>query len=140
MTKYTVASQRRVRREEKQISPVWRGIGCIMIVVVPLLSYALAAWTVGFAASKNWPMPYQLMGFPVMPALLFKSDALIPILTFIQAQQDLYAKLLIAVIYVVLFGALLSLIWSMAYKVIGPPRYGPLDAPPSRVAPKRYKR
>ncbi len=140
MTKYTVASQRRAQREEKTLPPIWRGIGCLLILFVPFMSYVFAAGTVQLAVSQNWPMPYQLMGYPVMPPLLFKSEGLTPILAFIQTQQDLYAILLITVIYIVAFGAVLSYVYSLVYKLVGPPRYGPLDAPPPRVAPKRYKR
>jgi hypothetical protein len=140
MTKYTLASQRRARRQQQAISPVWRGVGCFLILIVPLGSYLLAAMTVSVAVSQNWPMPYQLMGYPVMPALLFKLPGLVPILTFIQAQQYLYATLLIAVIYIVAFGTLISFVWAIGAKYMGPPRYGPLDAPPVKVTAKRYKR
>jgi hypothetical protein len=140
MTKYTVASQRRSRRDEKTISPLWRGVGCLMIVGVPLLSYILALWIVQTAVNLNWPMPYQLMGYPVMPSLLSKSDALVPVVAFIEAQQNLYAILLIAIILIVALGTFLSLIYSFGYRYMGPPRYGPLDEPPQKAAVKRYKR
>ena len=42
MTKYTVASRRGARTEEKQVDPIWRGIGCVMIVVIPLMAYGIA--------------------------------------------------------------------------------------------------
>jgi hypothetical protein len=140
MTKYTIASQRRARREEQSISPIWRGIGCFLILIVPLGSYLLANLAVNIAVSQNWPMPYQLMGYPVMPTLLFKLPGLVPVLTFIQAQQYLYAILLIALIFTVAFGALISYIWAVGSKYMGPPRYGPLDAPPLKANVKRYKR
>jgi hypothetical protein len=140
MTKYTVASQRRARREEQTLSPVWRGVGCLLILFVPLLSYFLAVGTVHMAVDQKWPMPYQIMGYPVMPAVLMKLPGLIPLLTFVQAQQDLYAILLITVLYIVAIGAFMSFVYSFIYKYVGPPRYGPLDMPPPKVAPRRYKR
>jgi uncharacterized protein YybS (DUF2232 family) len=140
MTKYTVASQRRSRREEQTISPIWRGIGCLMFLGIPLVSYFLAVVTVQLAVSLNWPMPYQLMGYPVMPTLLMKSQGLAPVVTFIEAQQNLYAILLITIIFVVALGTLVSLVYSLVYRIVGPPRYGPLDMPPPKGAPRRYKR
>ena len=80
MTKYTVASQRRVRREEKQISPVWRGIGCIMMIVVPILSYGISMFLVNYGAQQGWPIPPEWFGPPTIPPLLEKLRGLQPIL------------------------------------------------------------
>ena len=140
MTKYTVASARRATNVAPQVHPLWRGVGCIMMVVVPVVSFLLAVLTVNIAVAQNWPMPYQLMGYPVMPTLLMKSDALVPILLFIQQQQNLYAILLITIAYIVVIGALVSFGYSFAYRFLGPPRYGPLDAEPEKRSVKRYKR
>ena len=140
MTKYTIASQRRAQREKQTASPIWRGVGCLLIVGVPLLSYVMAVLIVQLAVSLNWPMPYQLMGYPVMPTLLSKLQGLVPVVAFIEAQQNLYAILLIAIILIVALGTLLSILYSLIYKYMGPPRYGPTDMPPPKAVPKRYKR
>ena len=140
MTKYTVASARRPMNVQPQVHPLWRGVGCAMIVFVPLISFLAAAVTVNLIVANNLPMPYQLMGYPVMPSLLMKSDALVPILLFIEQQQNLYAILLITVAYIVVIGAIVSFVYSFVYRYVGPPRYGPLDAPPENVKVKRYKR
>ena len=84
-------------------------------------------------------MPYQLMGFPVLPAVLARSG-LAPVVGFIESRQNLYAILLITVVAIVALGTLLSFLYSLVYKFVGPPRYGPLDAPPPKVGIKRYKR
>ncbi len=140
MTKYTVASARRPANVQPEVHPIWRGIGCIMMVVIPLISFGLAVFTVNLAVAQDWPMPYQLMGYPVMPTLLMKSDALVPIMMFIQGQQNLYAILLLTVAYIVVLGAIVAAVYSFVYRFVGPPRYGPLDAPPEDIKVKRYKR
>jgi hypothetical protein len=140
MTKYTVASSRRPMNEKPQIAPIWRGVGCLMIVVIPALSYALAYLTVQLILQLNWPMPYQLMGNPVMPPWLMQNSALFPIGRFIEGQVNLYAILMLAILYIVVLGGLLSTIYTFVYRYVGPPRYGPLDAPPSSQKVKRYKR
>ena len=53
------------------------------------------------------------------------------------SQQNLYGNLLIGVLYIVIFGGIISVIWALIYRVVGPPRYGPLDAEP--IKSKRYK-
>ncbi len=140
MTKYTVASARRRVNEQPQINPLWRGVGCLMMIVVPLLAFGIAVATVNLIISQNWPMPYQLMGYPVMPAVLMKSAFLVPVLLWIEQQQNLYATLLLTVAYIVVIGAVVSAAYSFAYRYVGPPRYGPLDAPPEKIRVKRYKR
>ena len=140
MTKYTVASQRRVTARLNQTYAIWRGIGCILVLVVPILCWILAVETVQIAVDRAWPMPYQLMGNPVMPNLLWQVSFLTPALAFIQAQTNLYAILAITVAYVVVASALMALGYAIAYRIVGPPRYGPLDAPPPKIRAERYKR
>ncbi len=141
MTKYTVAGRRRGPNEKEQVDPLWRGVGCIMMVVVPAISYFLAWLTVNLAVARDWPMPYQLMGYPVMPDLLMTNQALSPIGLWIEQQQNLYALLLITIAYVVMLGAVIAWLWAALYAHLGPARYGPLDEPPiSARKVKAYKR
>ncbi len=140
MTKYTVASQRRASNVQPQVHPLWRGVGCIMMVVIPVISFMLAAFTVNLAVGQNWPVPYQLMGPPAVPPLLFQSQALAPMAFYIQQQQNLYAILLMTVVYIVVLGAVVSTVYSIVYRYVGPSRYGPLDAEPANIRVKRYKR
>jgi len=141
MTKYTNASQRR-RSGPKQpeIHAVWRGIGCLLILIVPTISFFLGIASIQLAVDQNWPLPYQLMGYPVMPDLLWKLAGLTPILGFIQSQNNLYAILMVTLVYVVFFSALVSFIYAFVYRYVGPARYGPQDAPPPKVKVKRYTR
>jgi hypothetical protein len=139
MTKYTVASRQSARPEAKQVAPIWRGIGCVMILVIPVLSYLISYWFVHYAADQGLPIPYQLMGNPVMPATLYQTG-LAPVADFIASQQNLYAILLMTVVLIVVFGGVISVIYAMVYRVVGPPRYGPLDVEAPRGRVKRYKR
>ena len=140
MTKYTVASQRRAREAQQGISPGWAAIGCLMMVIVPVGSYLISKWVVDLAVGANMPVPYQLLGNPVLPKELYAVAALIPVWNFIQAQPNLYAVLVVTLLLIVIIGALLSVGWALFYRVAGPPRYGPLDSPPLKTNLKRYKR
>jgi hypothetical protein len=141
MTKYSAAQQRRsVTNHENPLHPVWRGVGCLLILFVPTLSYVLAAASVQLAVDQNWPMPYQLMGYPVMPVLFWKDAGLVPLLSFIQSQNNLYAILAITFVYIIFFATLVSFIYAFVYKFIGPSRYGPQDAPPPKIKTKHYTR
>ncbi len=144
MTKYTLASQRRPANAKPEVHPLWRGVGCIMMIIVPVISFVGAGITVDQIIKQGLPMPYELMGYPVMPPLLMKSDALLPLMLWIEQQQNLYAILLFTVAYIVVLGGLIALVYALVYRYVGPSRYGPLDARPEEIIGnrriKRYKR
>ncbi len=140
MTKYSSAAQRRVVKRSTQVHPIWRGIGCLIIILLPIIAYGMAAITVQIAVAQNWPIPYQLLGNPVMPAALWNNPILVPVLAFIQGQENLYAVLVIAVLYLIVLGTFVSVGYAVVYQIIGPPRYTPIDAPPMKGKIKSYKR
>ncbi|HEX8993096.1 MAG TPA: hypothetical protein VF784_15550 [Anaerolineales bacterium] len=111
-----------------------------MMLFIPFASWFAATLTVQLAVAQGWPFPYQLMGYPVMPAEIMRLPTLSSVGAFLQAQQNLYATLLLTILYIVVIGAIVSLLYSFLWRYIGPPRYGPLDAPPPKITVKRYKR
>jgi hypothetical protein len=38
------AQKERERLESKRMNPVWRGVGCLMVIVIGVLGYAFAGW------------------------------------------------------------------------------------------------
>ena len=52
MSKYSVRVKRTEVRE-RTIHPVWRGIGCVMILIIILLGYALAKEAVDYNQRTN---------------------------------------------------------------------------------------
>ncbi len=141
MTKYRDAAARRSVSKQKEVHAIWRGIGCLMILIVPVVSYILAEITVNEAVRGGWALPYQLMGSPVIPNLLWTAaPGLAPLFAFVQEQNNLYAVVGFAIVYIVILGAVISLGYSVVYRLVGPPRYGPLDVPQPKVSVKSYKR
>jgi hypothetical protein len=140
MSKYTRSSRRGAKTQKADVPAIWRGIGCIMFIVIPAVSFVAAQWTVQTAVDQGLPVPYQLMGYPVLPAWLLASDVIAPVVLFLEAQNNLWAILLMTLVFIVVLGGLISVVYAVMYRYAGPPRLGPLDAPPPRVAVKRYKR
>ncbi len=142
MTKWSVADSRRDRvdRELTQTHAIWRGIGCLLVLIVPVMSYIMASVTVSIGLEQNWPMPYQLLGNPVIPPALWNVGSITPILGFIQSQTNLYAILLMTVVYIIVLSAVLTFGYAVVYRFVGPSRYGPLDAPPPKVRVRGYRR
>ena len=140
VSRYAVSSRPRTPAAPRPLPAIWRGIGCLMMIVIPLASWMLARITVQAAVDRNWPLPYQLAGYPVMPSALWQVTDLGPVLAYIQGQQNLYAIIALCIIYIIVIGGLISAVYSITYGIVGPPKYGPLDAPPPRVRVGRYKR
>jgi hypothetical protein len=140
MGKYTTHSRQAPKPRNVGVHPVMRGIGCIMIVVVPLLAYGAAVLLVNYGLRQGWPIPSTWLGSVTIHPLLLGLRNLAPIWNFLLQQNNLVANLIFAVAITIVIGGIMSILYGYIYSIFGPPRYGPQDAPPIRVKVKRYKR
>ncbi len=139
MTKYNSQSRQAVKQARPQ-HPAWRGIGCLMMILVPIMSWAAAVITIGFILDNELYIPYQLLGYPILPALLRKSSALVFLFTPITQYENFYGIALATFIYTLFLGGFLGVLYSLVYRYVGPPRWGPKDIPPPNIKTRRYKR
>lgn len=140
MGRYTSYQKQQGPVRRGEIHPVMRGIGCVLMAIVPLLSYGSAVLLVNYGLKKGWPIPPTWLGNPHIYPLLLRAQGLKPVWDFVSAQTNLAANLFFALaIAVVIFGVI-SILYGMLFRVMGPPQYGPTDAPPIRKKVKRYKR
>ncbi len=141
MGKYTSYARKKETPRQTGVHPVMRGIGCILIIVVPILAYGISMLVVDYGTKQNWPIPKTWYGqIPVHP-LLWKIQGLTPILHFLQAQNNLEANLIFTAVLILVIGGVLSLVYGYIYTIFGPPKYGPMDAPPIKGRKiKPYKR
>jgi hypothetical protein len=122
MSKYVrVGAPRQTRPPNAGVHPIWRGIGCLMIVIVPLMSFAGSYLFVRENFKQHWvAIPDLLLQYFELPFL----------------GRVYYADLALTVFLMILGFGLVFVFYSLVYSLVGPPRYGPLDAPP----PKRRAR
>lgn len=132
--------ERKLPPRSKEPHPVWRGIGCLIMLIVPALSLGLSMILVQAAPALGISLPPGLLGRPVMPDFLFMVPGLVPILYWIQSLNNLYAILVGMFTITILLAGLIALLYAFAYRVVGPPRYSGVDAPPPNVKVKKYKR
>lgn len=95
--------------------PIWRGIGCILLIFIPLLSYLASSYLVNNRQDISW--------------LVIPQDLII------SQFKDSYIviKLLYAGILVLIIGAVLALVTFVLNRIFGPSRFGPHDIPPEKV-------
>ena len=106
-----------------EIHPLWRGIGCMMAVLIPLLSYAGAVLLVDANLKNRWlDIPREFYWPPTNPLLA----------------SQLGVALLLSMFGYFIF----VIIYLFIYKIVGPPKYGPTDAPPVKRTrkSKRFSR
>jgi hypothetical protein len=139
MTKYR-AFEKRLPPRNKEPHPVWRGIGCLIWLILPVLSYGLSALTISYALKQGIQFPQDLTGYPVMPPLLFRVPGLVALLNWLQSQYNLYLTLLVAFFFVVMLAGAMAIIYAFMYRASAPPRYSGVDAPPVNIKVKKYKR
>ena len=124
----------------REVHPIWRGIGCLIIMIVPLLSYGTALITLPIFKSRGM-IPSDLIVTARLPDWMW---AINPDLTGwlqgIVGSPDFLPTVILLLIYIMIIGSLFSVIYSMIYRIARPRRYGPLDAPPIKVKTKKYKR
>jgi hypothetical protein len=137
MSKY---AKYRIRQVPKQgMNPVWRGIGCILLVVVPLLAFGLMELLVPVLI-KTGKVPYQLVGYVHFPDWAYKVMIISSIARFIGSLNNLWLNIITFFVIVLLLTTIASLLYTWIYSLVGPAQYTKLDAPPSKHKAKAYKR
>jgi hypothetical protein len=137
MGKYSKFQFKPVGKKGK--NPIWRGIGCILIVIALVLAYWL---TVTFVPSiiATGRVPYQLLGHIHFPDWAYRFRMTTEIASFISRFNNLWMNIITFIVMMVLLTGVGSLVYAMIYSVIGPPRFTAQDAPPSKYKAKKYTR
>jgi hypothetical protein len=124
---------------KKPMHPIWRGIGCILIVFVPLLTFWLMTVFVPMIVSSG-KLPYQLLGRVHLPTWILKLRFLDGITGFIGSLDNLWISIITFLVILLILTAAVSISYSMVYAAVGPARYKETDAPPSKYKTKKYTR
>jgi len=125
--------------EKRGMHPIWRGIGCILLIVVPLIAFGLMSVFVPSIIATG-KVPYQLLGRVHFPEWAYKVRIVADIANFISSIDNLWINLITFGVMVLLLTAIASLLYSMIYSLVGPAHYSAVDAPPSKYKGKVYKR
>lgn len=138
MGKYAKYEQKS-KRDKREIHPVWRGIGCILMIIVPAMSYALALLVIPPIQATGY-LPHDLFTRVSLPSWTYQTPVITYIATFISSIDNLYALLIFFFVILLILSSIVSLVYAGIYQAIGPARYSAVDAPPSTYKAKRYKR
>ena len=126
-------------KERPPMNPIWRGIGCIMLVTAPLFSYLLTIVAIPPLLTTGY-VPLELLGHINFPAWMYKVPILNGIVAWIGGINNLGLGIVVFIVILVLLTGIFSLLFVAILQAISPPRYGEMDAPPSKHKAKVYKR
>jgi hypothetical protein len=131
MAKYQKYNPRdRARERPWKVHPIWRGIGCLMMIIIPIMAYAGAVVLVQMNLEQGWlPSPAELMQTVTIP--------------YVGSFPHLFAHLLVTLLLSLVGFSVLTALYSLMYRMVGPSQYGPQDAPPGDYryrGPKRPSR
>ena len=107
--------------------PVWRGIGCLLMVVIPIMSFAMADLGLNFLKGQY--------GRSIVPAELRGEFAL----TSTWVIQDIWAVVALTVVISFALYALLAVFNAMIYGATKNRNLNALNAPPERYRKKKRR-
>jgi hypothetical protein len=99
------------------IHPIWRGIGCLLAIIIPFMSFALGHLVIE-ENIENISIPSELRA---------------SLDTVIFGEVDFFlAKVLLAVVISFTLFVIILTVYSLAYRVMGASRLGPMDVDPKQ--------
>ena len=98
------------------IHPLWRGIGCVLMIVVPAISF-LAAHEIVNGNMRFIQMPQLLLGNIHFPAFFYHIPVLEAIARSVSSYPNPLAVILVGVILLVVITAFMSLVYAIVYRV-----------------------
>jgi len=112
----------RERDAQRQMNPIWRGVGCVLLVILAVTGYLTAGWFLRENSAQAWVyLPPELTN--------------IPYLTFLPSGMVL--QLAIALLFMLFGYGVLAIVYALAFPI----EPGETDSPPlKRTGPQKKSR
>lgn len=145
MGKYGKFRFKQVKERRWKVHPIWRGIGCVFIILIPIISITAARFIAeGNASNNQLGAPIELQGFVDWTKFTNSATPVLKILPGLKGAVDWITNLkiyrlevLLIVTFLIVGFGILTVAYSLMYSRVGPPRYGPVDSPPIRRSPRK---
>jgi hypothetical protein len=125
MSKYDRYQRTKIKERPWKVHPIWRGIGCLMLILIPIMAYAAASVFLEYA--PGWGI------FPRTSDIYGNIDLDYFVLPFSLGEA------IFTLIFMVMGFVIFSTVYAFVYRISGPPKYGPTDAPPPRRRRQRRR-
>jgi hypothetical protein len=142
MSKYSSSHRKEFKRPYK-IHPIWRGIGLMILIIIPIVAWAATQEMVKFSVESEVP---EIQTFVKGLSTPFKFPdwvRSVPYLNeftrWIRSIPMLKLQLVYFFMVILVLSGILSVIYGLIYRA-AVPRYAPLDEPAPKVRAKKYTR
>jgi hypothetical protein len=129
------AQQYRRQRDQRpwKIHPVWRGIGCALLLLVPIMSWF--ATSIFLESNRKIVLPWELTRVVAIPFTHIAEidQVILPINSYFNATGFVFGQVFFTIIFSFIGFGVIAFLYAILYRVAGPPRYGPFDVPPNKV-------
>lgn len=110
--------QERERKERQRSNPIWRGVGCLLIILMGVLGYAFAGW---FLTADLVYLPPQAINPPdPIPAFLRGGNLI---------------RWVVTLLFMLTAFGVLNFIWAILFPV----KPGEFDLPTPRTSPAKRR-
>ncbi|HEB65290.1 MAG TPA: hypothetical protein ENJ02_07095 [Chloroflexi bacterium] len=117
------------------IHPIWSGIGCLLVVLIPLAGWALSAPALDLATAQGISISPELSKAVWIPPLSLGESSIGGMWVSL-----FYARLLFTSVLSVVVFTLLTLVYSLIYRMSGGGKGNPLDLDMPRSSGRRRRR
>ena len=105
------------REKRKRLNPIWRGVGCVLVVILGFVGYVFSGW-------------FLDQGFVYIPRFSIQ----IPLITTIGG--SVVVQLAVSFLFMIFCYAIMSVIYAIAFPI----KLGEKDAPPLKRKKTKKKR
>ena len=120
-----------------KVHPIWRGIGCLMLLLIPTMAWA------GMKMVVDNDSLFKLPESLTQPVILkytqydWMNQAISWLNENLGGRGLSYDQLVFWLAFLLVGYLILVVLYGLLYRLVGPPKYGPLDSPP---VPKGFRR
>ena len=130
MTKYAGDLQKKEAAQRKALHPIWYGIGCLMSILTPIISWAAASVLLDYGISQKWKYVMAMGGNVHFPDFVSKIPVINVAANYLSRIPFFEGLFLFFVLFLLIFSGTFALLNASLYRMFGPPRYTDIDAPP----------
>ncbi len=127
------------KRDERpwKVHPAWRGIGCFMAILLPIMAWAGAKLIMGSNFLRTLPDSFTQPVIFKLSEYEWLNQVVVWLNANLGGKGLTFAQVAVFVIFLLGGYLLLVILYGLLYRLIGPPKYGPRDAPPIKKGPRR---
>ena len=140
MSSYNYYKNNKEEPEKKEIHPIWRGIGCLITVITPIISWAASLVLVDYGEIQKWPFLMEMSGTVRFSDIFYQIPFVDVAANYLSSIHYLIPLVIFFILFLIFFTGVFSVLNAVVFRMFGPSRYGDLDAPAPKVKPKRYTR